>query len=267
MKRVLRATAAMQRRATAEMLQYRGEVALWAIWGVIYPAVALAMWNAAAEGAGGAIHGYDAGAFAAYFFLTMIAGHLTTAWDVHEMGWRVRSGALSPALLRPLLPMCTSIAENVSYKLVTLIILAPLWAAAMWIMQPRFEGGGLELLAGLAALLLGAALHYVWQYTLALIAFWSTRTNAVAEFWFGGTLLFGGRMAPLALLPGPLQWVAAALPFKWIIWFPVAVALGRLDAAGIASGLAWQVGWLAAGIVLFRIFWAASVKRYAAVGA
>jgi hypothetical protein len=35
--------------------------------------------------------------FAAYFLLMMISGHFSTAWDVFEMGWFVRTGRMSPA--------------------------------------------------------------------------------------------------------------------------------------------------------------------------
>src|SRR5690606_12024883 len=94
MTRVLRSLAAYLRASLAVMFQYRGEIVLWALWGVVYPLVAMAMWRAAIEGApnGQAIQGLDAGDFAAYFLLTMVVGHVATAWDVYEMGYLVRTG-------------------------------------------------------------------------------------------------------------------------------------------------------------------------------
>ncbi|QOJ13548.1 MAG: ABC-2 family transporter protein [Planctomycetia bacterium] len=262
-----RAWLALLRRSIAGMIQYRGEVALWAIWGVIYPAVALTMWNAAARDAeGGAIRGFGPSEFATYFLLSMIVQHLTAAWDVHEMGWQVRTGQLSPALLRPLLPMWGSLSDNIAYKLVTLVILAPIWVLVAWLVQPRFEGGWLDYAAAAAAVLLGAAIHYLWQYNLALIAFWSTRTNAVGEFWFGGKLLFGGLMAPLPLLPPLLQGVAAMLPFQWIIGFPIEVAMGRIRGVDVVAGLICQALWALAAVAVFRVAWPASLRRYGAVG-
>ena len=102
MNTVIAAMPAFLRLALAEMFQYRGEIILWAIWGIVYPAVAIAMWSAAVSGneSGAGIHGFGSRDFAAYFLLTMVVGHFATAWDVYEMGHRVRSGALSAALLR-----------------------------------------------------------------------------------------------------------------------------------------------------------------------
>jgi ABC-2 type transport system permease protein len=292
MKYVLSAFPAQWRQAVATMLQYRGEIALWAIWGVIYPAVALTMWSAAAAGAGDtagridagaagdvgpvaagdsgstpSIKGYSAADFAAYFLLTMIVGHVCAAWDVFEFGWLVRSGNLSPMLLKPLLPLWSSLANNYAYKAVTLVILVPLWLLVAWIVQPALKTTWPQAALGVLALLLAAGLNYLWGYTLALIAFWTTRTDAIGELWFGASLLLGGRMAPLALLPAPLQWAAAVLPFKWAFWFPTEALIGRLQPMEIAAGLAAQAGWLAVGVLVFRVMWRESLRRYTAVGA
>lgn len=251
------------------MFQYRGEILLWALWGVVYPAVALAMWRAAIAGAPGghSIRGFAAADFAAYFLLTMIVGHVATAWDVFEMGYLVRTGAMSPKLLRPILPIWESIADNFAYKLLTLVVLVPIWIAVAWVTQPRFATTGPQIALGIPALLLGAVVHYIWNYNLGLMAFWVTRMDALSQLWWGLNLFLGGRLAPLRALPGPLQTTAGLLPFKWIIWFPAAALIGSLSPYEIALGLAAQVGWLAAGIVAFRFIWRAAVRQYSAVGA
>jgi ABC-2 type transport system permease protein len=265
----LRAALAIWRVSLAEMLQYRGEVALWAVWGIVYPAVALAMWNAALDGAdsGSELRGFGPSDFAAYFLFVMVAGHFTVAWDAFEMGWLVRTGRLSAALLRPILPIWRSVGDNIAYKTLTLVILIPIWIVFAWITRPNITAGAGQLAIGGVALLLAAVLNYLWGYNIALLAFWTTRTDAISEFWFGGSLVFGGRLAPLALLPGILQVVAYVLPFRWIIWFPAEVLMGRIGTGDAAQGLIWQAAWIAAGVAFFRVMWRAGLKRYAAVGA
>lgn len=269
MTRVLRSLAAYLRASLAVMFQYRGEIVLWALWGVVYPLVAMAMWRAAIEGApnGQAIQGLDAGDFAAYFLLTMVVGHVATAWDVYEMGYLVRTGKMSPKLLRPVLPLWESLADNIAYKVLTLVLLIPLWAGIAFFTQPTFETTPGDLPLAVPAVLLGAAVHYIWNYNLGLLAFWVTRMDALSGLWWGLNLFLGGRLAPLGLLPLPLQWVAAVLPFKWIIWFPTAALMGKLSPDAMAWGLLYQAGWLAGGIVAFRLIWRAGVRQYAAVGA
>lgn len=266
--RWLRAIGAIWRMSAATMLQYRGEIVLWTVWGIVYPAVALAMWNAALRGSGEqSLAGYGSAQFAGYFLLTMIVSHFTVAWDAYEFGYLVRTGRLSPLLLRPILPIWQSIGDNIGFKFITLVVLVPVWLLVGWIVRPAFSADAGQMALGVVATLLAAALNYIWGYNLALLAFWTTRTDALAEFWFGGTLVFGGRLAPLALLPGPLQNVAAVLPFKWIVWFPAALLLGELSATQAAWGLAGQAGWVAGGVVVFRLLWGLGLRRYSAVGA
>lgn len=268
MSRLARAFPAFLQASLAVMFQYRGEMVLWAVWGVVYPGVAMAMWRAAIAGAdgGGEIRGFDGGDFAAYFLLTMVVGHAATAWDVFEMGYLVRSGRMSPKLLRPMLPIWESLADNLAYKLLTTVILLPIWVAVALLTGPHFEASGVELVLGLLAMLLGAAVHYIWNYNLGVAAFWVTRMDASSGLWWGLNLFLGGRLAPLTHLPMPLQWLAAALPFKWVIWFPSAALMGRLAPAEIGLGLLAQTAWLAAGVVVFRLVWRAGVRRYSAVG-
>jgi ABC-2 type transport system permease protein len=264
---MLEALRAYWRTSVAVMLAYRAAIALWALWGVVYPTVALLMWTAAQRGAGRAdLGGYDQSAFAAYFLLMMITGHVTAAWDVYEMGFLVRSGAMSPRLLRPILPIWASLMENLAYKVVSLVLLVPIWVLLSWWFRPRFETTAAHLALGLLALLMAAGLNFLLGYTVGLVAFWTTRTDGLAELYFGVSLFLGGRFAPLSILPPLLRQLADALPFKWVIWFPTEILSGRLAVPVVARGLLWQGLWLAAVSLAFRWFWAVSLRRYAAVG-
>lgn len=268
MKSALIALSAFMRNSIATMIQYRGEIVLWAVWGVIYPAVAMAMWGAAVKGsASGDIKGMGPHDFAAYFLLTMIVGHLSAAWDIFEMGWQVRTGAMSPRLLQPVLPLWQNLADNLAYKIVTLVLLVPIWVIVAWIVHPRFTCSPGQFLCGVIAALLAAALHFLWNYIMALSAFWVTRTDSLAGLWWGANLMFGGRLAPLEIMPIPLQWIAKLMPFQWIIWFPSAALAGQLKWSQIVTGFAWQIGWLVFGVAAFRVAWQFSIKRYSAVGA
>jgi ABC-2 type transport system permease protein len=269
MRHVLSSLPAFVRQSVATMLQYRGELVLWAVWGVVYPGVSMAMWSVAVHGAPGGrqIGGYDVRAFAGYFWLTMVIGHFATAWDVYELGWLVQSGRMSTRLLRPVHPVWQSLADNLAYKVVTLSLLVPIWAAIVLVSRPRFGGDAGDWAAGLLAAGLAAVINFVWCYNLAMLAFWVTRMEAIGQAWFGAGLFLGGRLAPLAIMPEPLRKIAAALPFKWVIWFPCEVMMGRVSPRALSSGLANQAAWIIAGLVVFWLIWRAGVKRYSAVGA
>ena len=104
------------------------------------------------------------------------------------------------------------------------------------------------------------------EWTLALAAFWTTRVSAINQIYFMAVLFFSGQMAPLTLLPRSLQVVAAVLPFRWTIGFPVELLLGRLTTAQALTGLAVQAAWLGAACSSCGSP-GARRERYSAVGA
>lgn len=269
MRTLLSAMPALMREALATMVQYRGEIVLWAIWGVVYPAVSMAMWSVAVKGSpsGRQIGNYTPNDFAAYFWLTMVVGHLATAWDVYELGYLVQSGKMSPRLLRPLLPVWQSVAENLSYKLVSLAVLVPIWMLIIVATRPHFGASWQHVLIAVPVIGLAAIINYLWCYNVAMLSFWFTRMEAIGQGWFGLGLLFGGRFAPLSIMPKPLRCVASALPFKFVIWFPCEVLMGRQTWSAIQGNLLNQVVWVLIGLVVFHVMWRAGVRHYSAVGA
>jgi ABC-2 type transport system permease protein len=267
MTTLFRAFPAFLRVYIGVMLQYRGEIILWAIWGLVNPAVLFAMWSAAAEGRpDNEIAGFSKGELAAYYFTIMIIGHVTTAWDTYEMGYRIRSGTLSGQLLRPILPIWEAMANNMAYKIATLGFLAPMWALCYWLYAPDFRAPAWQIALGVVSIILAGALNFVLGYVVALIAFWTPKLDAVGEVYFGLSMFLGGRFVPLMALPGLVYGLAEWLPFRWMFAFPAELMTGKMTETGrIASGLAIQLVWLAALIVIFRVCWVAAVKRYSAV--
>lgn len=267
MRRLFRAFSALLRAAVAVMLQYRGEIFLWAVWGIINPAVLYAVWSAAASGqADGMIAGYDRGQLAAYYIAIMVVGHLATAWDAHELGYLIRSGQLSPKLLRPLLPLWEALATNLSYKIATFPIVLPLWLVFALIVQPEVDPTAWQIALGVVAGVLGSLINFFLGYLIALVAFWSPKLDAVGEVYFGVSVFFGGRFSPLAALPSVVLLPALYMPFRWIYAFPAELLIGKVaDPSTALVGIGAQVAWLAGTAVAFRFAWQAAVRRYTAV--
>lgn len=80
------------------------------------------------------------------------------------------------------------------------------------------------------------------------------------------TLVFGGLMIPIEILPGPAQAIAALLPFRYLYAFPANVLLGRVAGLDLAIGLGIQIGWLIGVTALSRSLWRRALIRYEAVG-
>ena len=258
--------------AIAAMLQYRFAILIWAVWGFVGPMISLAVWTAATASKGGAITSQSGASFsqadfAAYFLVFMIVGHLTMSWDAFEFAFRVRDGNLSPRLLKPLHPIHTDVANNLAFKIITSAMLLPVWILLFVLLKPTLPTSWWSLLIAIPAIVLAGILRYVWQYSLAVLAFWTTRVEAINQLYFTLDNFMAGRIAPLALMPGWLGLIAHFSPFRGMGSFPVELILGRVPPAEILPGFALQLLWLGLGIVFLRTVWAAGIKQYSAVGA
>jgi ABC-2 type transport system permease protein len=251
----------------ASFLQYRAEIFIWMIGHVLEPLIYLVVWSAVSRSTGGRVGGFSTGDFAAYFIVMMLVNHLTYTWIMYEFEYRIRQGALSFALLRPLHPIHTDIVDNLSSKLITLPMMFLAAALLAFFFKPAFHAVPWAIAVFVPALFLAFLVRFLIEWTLALAAFWTTRVSAVNQGYYVAVLFLSGQVAPLSLLPHPIRVIAAVLPFRWTVGFPVELLLGKLTLVQALMGLAVQAAWLLLSLVLLRTVWRAGVRNYSAVGA
>ena len=255
------------RTSFAGMLQYRAALVIWLISQALDPVIYLIVWSTVSAASGGEVGGYTRGDFAAYFLALMLVNNVTYSWIMYEYDYRVREGTLSAALLRPLHPIHADIAENLASKMVSTPGMLLVAVALGFVFRPEIRLVPWALAAFVPAVALAFVLRFLMEWTLALAAFWTTRVSALNQTYFVALLFLSGQVAPLTLFPGFVQAIGWALPFRWMISFPVELLLGRLTPAQALVGFAAQVGWIAVAFVLVRIVWRAGVRQYSAVGA
>jgi ABC-2 type transport system permease protein len=248
-------------------LAYRGAVVIWLLGLLLEPIVYLVVWTTVARAQGGSVGGYTVGEFAAYFTVLMIVNQLTFTWHFHFFEWRVRNGFFSALLVRPLHPIHNDIAENLAFKAVTFSIVVPVAILLIVSFGATAQTQPWHVAAFVPALVLAMALRFLVEWTIALVAFWVTRTAAINQAYFVFVLFLSGQVAPLSLFPPALQVLASVLPFRWMVAFPIEVATGRLGPSEVLLGYVVQLAWIAAALVILRFAWRAGVRRYAAVGA
>ena len=253
--------------STAVNIAYRGSAAIWVVTSVIQPIVLIVVWRTVA-GPTGEVGGYTADRFVTYFAIMLLVDHLTFIWLMWEFEWRIREGAFSPLLLRPIHPIHKDVADNVSYKVLGLIGIVP----AVVIIIIAFDGdlsgiSPVQLIAAVPALILGAVLRFMIEWVLALSAFWLTKVSALNNLYFSVRTFLSGGFAPLSVLPPVIAAVATISPFPWSQAFIVDVVMGKRTGTDILVGYGAQAGWIVIALILLRLVWARAVRRYSAVGA
>lgn len=245
----------------ALMLEYRAEILLWALSGLL-PLLMFALWSGAPAGAAA---GISPQAFARYFLAAFVVRQFTVVWVVYAFEEDNLLGRLSPLLLQPL-PLvwryaAAHLAEQAT-RLPFVIAMVGLFVLAVpdaaWVPSP-----GRLLLAVLAAHL-GFWLNFLLQHAITMLCFWSERASALERFLFMPYLFLSGMLAPLDLYPESVRKLALLTPFPAMLYLPAQLASG--GEINIVAGFQNVAGWLALLIPINLVLWRAGMRRYAAMG-
>ena len=257
--RVARALFASQ---YALMLEYRAEILLWALAGLV-PFVMLAVWI---ESPAGAALGMGPTQLARYFLAAFVVRQFTVAWVLAVFEEDALQGRLSPMLLQPLHPFWRYLASHGAEQAIRLPIVAMIAALfflalpwAFWLPTPQ------RALLTLAATFLAFVLNFLIQCTMACLCFWSDRVNALERLIYIPMLFLSGLAAPLEAYPPALRRLAEWTPFPLMVHFPAQLLSG--GEVRISSGFTALALWITGLLLLVSVLWRAGVRRYGAMGA
>ncbi|MBT3604773.1 MAG: ABC transporter permease, partial [Candidatus Latescibacteria bacterium] len=164
---------------------------------VLEPVVYLVVWATVANARGGMVGDYNPEDFAAYYIVLMIVNQFTFTWVMHEYDYRIRQGALSVLLLKPVHPIHSDIADNISYKVLMSFIVFPTAILLYILFDPNLLFHLQTFALFLCALTIAFFMRFFIEWTLALIAFWTTRNEAINQMYFTLGLFLSGRIAPI----------------------------------------------------------------------
>jgi ABC-2 type transport system permease protein len=257
--RIARALLASQ---YALMLEYRVEILLWALAGLV-PFVMLAVWIGSPAGAA---MGMGPTQLARYFLAAFIVRQFTVAWVLAVFEEDALQGRLSPYLLQPLHPLWRYLASHIAEQAIRLPIVMMIaglfflvlpWA--FWLPTPQ------RALLTILATMMAFLMNFLIQCCMACLCFWSDRVNALERLIYLPMLFLSGLAAPLEAYPPEIRRLAEATPFPLMVNFPARLLDG--GEVGIASGFVALGLWISGLLVLLTLLWRCGVRRYGAMGA
>jgi ABC-2 type transport system permease protein len=262
---MVRLYATLARVSMMEQFQYRAANYFYMIGMITEPLIYLVVWSSIARQQGGAIDGYSAGTFAAYYIVWTLVRNMNIVFT--PFGWeeRIREGHLSAQLVRPLHPIHYDLGHFAGWKVVVIVLWLPIAAVLSLIFRPVLDPSVAQI-ATFAVAIWGAYLiRSLLLWMLGMITFWTTRVSAIFEVYFALELLLSGRLLPVALMPDWVQSVAAYLPFESTFGFPITSLVGPITNAQLVEGLLRQALWIGIGAIGVNLMWRRGVKVYTAV--
>jgi ABC-2 type transport system permease protein len=254
------------RTAVQEQIQYRAANYFYMFGMIAEPVIYLVVWTTIADQNGGSVQGLTPGYLAAYYIVWTLVRNMNIVFGAPFWEYRIREGELSGMLLRPMHQLNYDIAYFAGWKVVVIVLWVPLALGLSLVFHPTLSPSPQQIVAFFIAIWGAYLLRTMFQESLGMLCFWTTRGAAIFDLWMTSELLLSGRLVPMTLMPDWVQEIARFLPFQWAFYFPIQSLVGDLSTEELVRGLAAQSLWILIGLAIFRVAWRHAIRRYSAVG-
>ena len=245
----------------ANMLEYRAEIALWAISGVI-PFFMLNIWTN--NGLNESINMSNA-SLSRYFLSAFFVRQFSVVWVVFTFEEDALLGRVSPYLIQPLHPFIRYFAQHIAEQ-ITRFPFALLIATIFFIFNP-----GSLWIPSLATILISIIstffsflIQFLMQSIIASFCFWTEKASSIEKLLFIPTLFLSGLLAPVTSFPYYVKSWIYLTPFPYLIDFPASILSG--NQSSIIAGLLIQLLWIILFFSIFKRVWKSGTKKFTAMG-
>jgi len=213
-----------------------------------------------------AVGGYDKGDFILYYLLVTVAWYIVGGEFARPIGEAIRSGDINKSLLQPYDVILGKAVWEQAWKLLSLTLSLPICVLILYLARDMivFELNMATLLYLFLSLLGGAIIFALLQAIIGIAAFWMSEIWPITEMNDMLLQLLGGILAPLTLLPSVVQTITLYLPFRYIFFEPVAIALDKQPNPG--GVIAAQAIFIVLLYSFYKLMWRAGIRKYEANG-
>ena len=244
----------------SNMLEYRVEIALWAISGII-PFFMLNIWinNDLNESIN-----ISNVLLARYFLSAFFVRQFAVVWVVFTFEEDALLGKISPYLIQPLNPFFRYLAQHLAEQ-ITRLPYALIIASIFFLLNPEtfWIPNIVITITSVIATFLSFIIQFLIQSIIACICFWTEKASSIERLLYIPTLFLSSLLAPVVSFPKyVISWVYFT-PFPYLIDFPANLLSG--NKTNIASGFLMQILWILILYPIFRKIWSEGTKKYTAM--
>lgn len=216
------------------------------------------------------IGGYTLAMMVTYLlFASLINSFLWQTGQGDEINDCINRGFLSNYLVKPINVPVFWLFKDFARKFLTLIFGIFELALVFYFFKDYLVGPASlnHFVLFFIAIILSGFFHYFIFYIFSIIAFWIDETWG-ERFLIRVILdLAAGAIIPLSLFPPFWQTIFNVLPFKYLVFFPLQIYLGKISFYEMSWEFLIATVWLLVIIAISMLIWRAGVKKYSAYGA
>ena len=244
------------------MLEYRAEIILWAISGIL-PLIMLGIWQEASISSD---IGFTSQWLNRYFISAFVVRQFTAVWVMVSFEEDNLQGRLSPYMLQPLQPFWRYLSSHIAEQITRLPIVVLILSLIFTFMPEAIWFPGLiRIILFIISLLLAFSMRFLLHWLFSMICFWNDRASAIERLLLIPYLFLSGLTAPLEAFPPSVHKFALFTPFPYILSFPANILSG--NDVNYAKSFFVILVWLIIFTLLSIMFWKKGVRHYSAMGA
>ena len=245
----------------SNMLEYRVEIALWAISGII-PFFMLNIWTN--NNLNESINISNT-MLSRYFLSAFFVRQFSVVWVVFTFEEDSLMGKVSPYLIQPLNPFFRYLAQHIAeqitrfpFALIIAFFFFMFNSESFWV--PNL----VSLLLSFISTFLSFLIQFLMQSIIACLCFWTEKASSIERLLFIPTLFLSGLLAPVVSFPEFVKSWIYITPFPYLIDFPANILSG--NPTNISGGFSMQILWILILFPLFKKIWSKGIKKYTAMG-
>ena len=245
----------------SNMLEYRVEIALWAVSGII-PFFMLNIWTN--NNLNEAIN-INNTMLSRYFLSAFFVRQFSVVWVVFSFEEDALLGKLSPYIIQPVNPFFRYLTQHIAEQ-ITRFPFALIIAIFFFLFNPEsiWIPNLIILFLSFISTFLSFLIQFLIQSIIACLCFWTEKASSIERLFFIPTLFLSGLLAPVASFPKYVKSWIYFTPFPYLIDFPANLLSG--NKTNISGGFIMQILWILLLFPLFTKIWYEGTKKYTAMG-
>lgn len=250
-----------------DVLQNRGRSFIWFLVVVINPAIYLLFWKGAIQN--GQTEAWSYSSIVSYYLLIVIASSFLIIHIEEDVAYRdIKEGGLVRYLLQPFSYIKRKFLEELPWRLVqgsfgviVLLIVMFLFKGLI-----HFSLTPVSLILSICLISFGYLISFIFKMITGISALWITEYRGLSHVVDFTLLIFSGMILPLQLYPPVMKQIALALPFSYIIYYPVMSIQGQLPTGVLLKVLGIQIMWIIALYIIYQWLWKKGIIKFTGIG-
>lgn len=241
---------------------YRFDYIAGTIFSFLYIILKIYLWKGVYGDGRGAVKGILLGDMIAYSVLAGFTSGITKTSVMHDFNESVCSGAISSELLLPMglkrYLFIHSLAKNM-FQTVYGVLPSVLAAMLLFGIHSRIRYPNLILY--LAAVTMGTVINFLYHFLLGSSVIWFRNSFFLDNVNYVLLQLFSGAFVPVWFFPRGLKTLSDFLPFRYIVFEPVAILLQGERPVRVLAVLGMQLLWIAVLFLAASLTWSRGRRK------